>query len=176
MRKLFPTLLVSLGFVLAAPCANAGDVFTLDNRTLETVESFAVLTDEFFNGKTLALKILYTPKAITPEIRKDLLENHGLALTAASDHAYLVLFLDKENQVWQVTLTVVLPGKTLGYPVATQPEELKKFLAEYSFDGSRLRLKSQGSYRSEDFGEVHTVTWKVASDLPVHKLGAPAAH
>jgi hypothetical protein len=176
MRNLFPAMLVSLGFVLTTPCAIAGDAFTMDQRKLETSESFAVLTDEFFNGKTLALKILYTPKAITPEIRKDLLENGGLALTAASDHAYLVLFLDQQNQVWQVTLTVVLPGLTLGYPVATQPEELKKFLAEYSFDGSRLRLKSQGSYRSEDFGEVHTVSWKVASDLPVHRLGATAAH
>jgi len=176
MRNLYPTMLLSLGCVLAAPCAVAGDVFTMDKRKLETIESFAVLTDEFFNGKTLALKILYTPKAITPEIRKDLLENHGLALTAASDHAYLVLFLDQQNQVWQVTLTVVLPGQTLGYPIATQPEELKKVLADYSFDGKRLRLRSEGSYRSEDFGEVHTVTWKVASDLPVHRLGATAPH
>jgi hypothetical protein len=176
MQNLFATTLVSLGFVLAAPCASAGDVFTLDKRTLETVDSFAVLTDEFFGGKTLALKILYTPKAITPAVRKDLLENSGLALTAASDHVYLVLFLDKQNQVWQANLTVVLPGQTGAYTVAADPEELKKVLADYSFDGNRLRLKSQGSFRSEDFGEVHTVTWKVASDLPVHKLGAPAAH
>ena len=174
MRNFFPTILGSLGFVLAAPCASAGDVFTLDKRTLETVDSFAVLTDEFFGGKTLALKILYTPKAITPAVRKDLLENSGLALTAASDHTYLVLFLDKQNQVWQANLTVVLPGQTVVYTVASYPEELKKVLAEYSFDGSRLRLKSEGSYRSEDFEEVHTVTWKIASDLPVHKLTTAA--
>jgi hypothetical protein len=176
MHNFLPTMLASVGFALAAPYANAGDVFTLDKRTLETVDSFAVLTDEFFGGKTLALKILYTPKAITPEVKKDLLENGGLALTAASDHVYLVLFLDKQNQVWQANLTVVLPGQTGGYTVASDPEGLKKILAEYAFDGTRLRLKSQGSHRSEDFGEVHTVTWKVASDLPVHKLGAQTAH
>lgn len=176
MRRLFPTMLLSLGLVLAAPCAVAGDAFTLDKRTLESVDSFAVLTDEFFGGKTLALKILYSSTPISADVRKAVLQKQIPSFASGSEQGFLVLFLDKENQVWQVNLSVALSGKTVAYTVAADPAELEKVLADYSFDGNHLRLKSQGSYRSEDFGEVHTVTWKVASDLPVHKLGAPAAH
>lgn len=144
--------------------------FSLDDRSLTTKSSFAVLTDEFFSGKTLALKILYSPKQITEEAITDILKNGGRSFTNNTEIAYLVLFLDKSNHVWQVNLTVVLKGQTVGYTIASTSEELKKFTSTFDFDGTRLKLQSRGVFQDTGSDKVTSIKWDVNDNLPVYKV------
>lgn len=142
---------------LAGPGADRG-TFSIGDRHLEAPHALAVLTDEFFGGKTLAIKVLYSPQPLAEATRKKLLLNDDPPL-ADSERAYLVLFIDEANHLWQVNLTVVLNGQTVGYTVASNAEELKKF--NFSFDGSHLALGSQGAFDN--------LAWNVATDVPVHR-------
>lgn len=65
---------------------------------------------------------------------------------------------------WQVNLTVVLPGQTVGNTVASSEEELAKFASGFSFDGKRLTLRSQGSFE--------TLGWAVSTDVPVETVAS----
>jgi len=85
-----------------------------------------------------------------------------------SDYAALVLFLDKDNKVWQANLSYVIPGTTVARTVAWKPEELKKYFSDYQFDGKRLTLKSTGSYSETESGkEKLRLSWNVDFNLPV---------
>ena len=85
-----------------------------------------------------------------------------------SDYAALVLFLDKDNKVWQANLSYVIPGTTVARTVAWKPEELKKYFSNYRFDGKRLILKSNGSYSETESGkEKLRLSWTVDFNLPV---------
>jgi hypothetical protein len=132
--------------------------FTAEGRALHTTSAFAMLTNEFFGGQTLAIKVLYTTRDITPAVEAEFRAHGNRELSGEYENATLVLFVDKANKIWQVNLTVVLKGRTVGYSVASNPDELKKF-GNFSFDGTRLRLRSEGTFEN--------VSWKVDDDLPV---------
>ncbi len=137
--------------------------FTAEGRSLHTKSAFALLTNEYFGGRVLALKILHTTRDITPEVEADFRAHGNTELTGEYENATLVLFLDQSNAIQQVNLTVVLNGRTVGNTVASSAEELKKF-GTYSFDGKHLRLKSEGMFES--------LSWKVDDDLPVFTFKA----
>ena len=85
-----------------------------------------------------------------------------------SDYAALVLFLDKDNRVWQANLSYVVPGTTVARTVTWKPEELKKYFSNYQFNGKRLALKSNGSYSETESGkEKLRLSWNVDFNLPV---------
>lgn len=144
--------------------------FTIDGRSLATTSSFVVMTDEFFVGQTRALKILYLPKEITNEAISDILKNSARSITNDTEHAYVVLFLDKSNKIWQVNITIVLKGMTVGYTVASEPDQLQRFASLLSFDGDYLRLRSKGAFQGEIFGKSSAISWDVNDDLPVYDV------
>lgn len=141
--------------------------FTLNGRTLITKSAFVVLTDEFFAGRTKALKILFSTEAVTAEAKTDILKDDG-KMIRKKDHAFLVLFIDKSNQVWQVNFTFVVPGQTVAWTIASKPEELKKFSENYLYDGTHLKLKNKGSYQDTDSNKNSVnLMWDVDFDAPV---------
>ena len=143
-------------FVCLRPIdASAESVLSLNGTTLVTKSPVVVLTDEFFSGRTRALKILFTS-----EPRKD--------------HAFLALLIDKDNRIWQVNLIFVLPGQTVIRTVAWKPEELERFSAGYFYDGKRLKLRNKGNFKdpSSEKSPV-SLAWDVNVDAPVvDKLGS----
>lgn len=147
----------------------ASSAFYLNADSLVTNGAAVALTDEFFGGRTRALKILFTPEALTADdalagLRPD-------AKPRPDRHAVLVLFLDKDDKIWQVNLTVVMPGQTVVRTVAWKPDELRRFSSSYSYADKRVRLKTKGT-----FSEVTTerppvsLAWEVDVDAPVHLL------
>lgn len=143
--------------------------FTLNGAPLITKNAFVTLTDEFFSGQTTALKILFTSEPITNEARiNSLNKGNDEKLTNYKDHAYLVLFLDKNNEIWQVNYTVVLTGKTVARTLAWKPNELLKFSSNYMFDGKRVKLNNKGKYQDQKTeNDPVTITWDVNFNLPV---------
>ena len=137
-------------------------LFALDDASFPTKNAVAELTDEFFSGQTRALKILFTSEPITDEAIADILNNDARAVRK-KDHAYLVLFIDKTNKIWQVNLTIVTRGKTVARTVAWKPEELKQFSSMFSYDGKRLQLKSKGTFKESSLN----LGWDVSLDTPV---------
>ena len=84
-----------------------------------TESAFVTLTHTLL-GKTDGLEIQFFTKPITEAARADILEN-GAKELRRSDFAALVLFLDKNRQVWQVNLSYVVPGTTVARTVAWKP-------------------------------------------------------
>ncbi len=117
----------------------------------------AVLRQQDFRTK-------FFTKPITDAARADILEN-GARELQRSDFAALVLFLDKNRQVWQVNMSYVVPGTTVARTVAWKPQDLRQF-SNYKFDGKRLLLKSKGFY-SESGEEQLKLSWEVDLNLPV---------
>jgi len=141
--------------------------FVINGNVLATKSAFVVLTDEFFSGRTKALKILFYPEPISAEVQRDVLNNDARAV-GKKDHVYLVLFIDKNDQIWQVNLTSVLPGQTLARAIAWKPEELKRIASAYSYDGKRLKYKDTGSYHDDRWEKnPATIEWSVDLDIPV---------
>jgi hypothetical protein len=128
-----------------------------------TESAFVTLTHTLM-GNTDGLEIQFFTKPITDAARADILEN-GAKELRRNDHAALVLFLDKNHQVWQVNLSYVVPGTTVARTVAWKPEDLRQF-SNYKFDGKRLLLKSKGLY-NESGEEQLKLSWVVDLDLPV---------
>ena len=136
---------------------------------LITKSALAVLTDELFSGKTNALVIRFFTELLTEEGKFDILNSHdGREFLRNKDQVILVLFIDKNNKIWQVNLTYVIPGTTVARTVAWKPEELKQFFSDYMYDGERLKLKSKGNYREpKSEKEAVNLTWDVNFDIPV---------
>ena len=128
-----------------------------------TESAFVTLTHTLM-GNTDGLEIQFFTKPITDAARADILEN-GAQEMRRSDHAALVLFLDKNHQIWQVNLSYVVPGTTVARTVAWKPEDLRQF-SNYKFDGKRLLLKSKGLY-NESGEERLKLSWEVDLNLPV---------
>ncbi len=128
-----------------------------------TESAFVTLTHTLF-GNTDGLEIQFFTKPITDAARADILEN-GARELQRSDFAALVLFLDKNRQVWQVNMSYVVPGTTVARTVAWKPQDLRQF-SNYKFDGKRLLLKSKGFY-SESGEEQLKLSWEVDLNLPV---------
>ena len=135
-------------------------------NTLQTSSAFATYTNEFFGGKTNALKVQFFSQPITEDDRVKLLKNDTGEISRQG-YAALVLFLDERNQVWQVNLTYTIPGTTVVRTVAGNREELTKHFSDCHFDQHRLRLKSKGSYRSAEATEALTLAWGLDLNLPV---------
>jgi len=143
-------------------------VLNLGKSKLETKSAFVTYTNEFFAGKTNALKIQFFTRPIGEETQAKLLrdDNHEIS---RGGYAALVLFLDERNQIWQANLTYVIPGTTVVRTVASNREELTKYFSDYHFDRNRLRLKSKGNYNTapDSKEEILTLSWDTALDIPV---------
>ena len=157
---------------LGAVEAGADSTFSLDDKTVVTKSAVAVLTDEFFAGRTKALKILFTPDRLTEQQRLERARDDWRA--TKSDYAVVVLFLDKDNGISQVNITVVIPGLTVVRTVAYKQQELQSFAAGYSYDGKRLKLRNKGSFTDATPGQAPIkLAWNVDVDAPVvERLGS----
>jgi hypothetical protein len=152
----------SAQFSLAVQKSN---VLKLGKSTLETKSAFATYTNEFFAGRTKALKIQFFTQPIEDEARGKLLKNDNRDLSKAGS-AVLVLFLDERNQIWQANLTYVIPGTTVVRTVASTREELTKYFSDYRFGQKRLLLKSKGSY-TDSKEEILGLSWDMDLNIPV---------
>jgi len=143
-------------------------VLKLGKSRLETKSAFVTYTNEFFAGKTNALKVQFFTQPIVEEARARLLrdDNHEIS---RGGYAALVLFLDERNQIWQANLTYVIPDATIVRTVASNREELTKYFSDYHFDQNRLRLKSKGSYNTQPDSkeEILTLSWYTDLNIPV---------
>ena len=143
-------------------------VLKLGKSRLETKSAFVTYTNEFFAGKTNALKVQFFTQPIVEETQAKLLK-HDNREVSKGGYAALVLFLDERDQIWQANLTYVIPGTTVVRTVASSRDELTKYFSDYHFDRSRLRLKSRGTYNtapdSKDDGL--TLSWDTNLDIRV---------
>ena len=143
-------------------------VLRLGKSRLETKSAFVTYTNEFFGGKTNALKVQFFTEPIGADARAKLLTRDDRELRRGG-YAALVLFLDDRGQIWQANLTYVVPGTTVVRTVASSREELTKYFADYHFDRSRLRLKSKGTYGTppDSKDEVFSLSWDADLNLRV---------
>ena len=155
----------SASFSLAVHKSN---VLKLGKSSLATNSAFVTYTNEFFAGKTNALKIQFFTQPMVEEARAKLLRNDNKEISRGG-YAALVLFLDERNQIWQVNLTYVIPGTTVVRTVASNREELMKYFSDYRFEQNRLRLKSKGTYNTapDSTEEIFTLSWDTDLDIPV---------
>lgn len=136
-----------------------------------TQSAFATRAYGLIPGNSDGLEIQFFTKAITEAAITDILKN-GAKELKKSDYATIVLFLDKDNKVWQANLSYVIPGTTVARTVAWKPEELKKYFSNYQFDGKRLILRSNGNYSETESGkEKLRLSWTVDFNLPVFQFG-----
>jgi hypothetical protein len=134
-----------------------------------TQSAFVTLGHGLIPGNSDGLEIQFFTKPITEAALAGILKN-GAKELKKSDYTALVLFLDKDNKVWQANLSYVIPGTTVARTVAWKPEELKKYFSNYQFDGKRLSLKSNGSYSDTESGKERLrLSWNVDFDLPVFR-------
>ncbi len=143
-------------------------VLKLGKSRLETKSAFVTYTNEFFAGKTKALKIQFFTQPIGEQARAKLLTGDNREISRGG-YAALVLFIDARNQIWQVNLTYVIPGITVVRTVAWTQEELAKYFIDYHFEQNRLRLKSKGVYNTQPDSqdEQFTLSWNVDLNVPV---------
>ncbi len=144
-------------------------VLKLGKSSLQTKSAFVTYTNEFFAGKTNALKVQFFTQPIGEESRAKLLQNDNREISRGG-YAALVLFVDERNQIWQANVTYVIPGTTVVRTVASNREELTKYFPDYHFDQNRLRLKSKGSYNTapDSKEEILTLSWDTDLDIPVY--------
>jgi hypothetical protein len=143
-------------------------VLKLGKSQLEAKSAFVTYTNEFFAGKTKALKVQFFTQPIVEETRAKLLKGDHSEIRRGG-YATLVLFIDERKQIWQANLTYVIPGATVVRTVASNREGLTKYFSDYRFDNSRLRLKSKGSYNTapDSKEEILTLSWDTDLDIPV---------
>jgi hypothetical protein len=146
---------------------NDSSVLKAGASRIVTQSAFVTLAHGLIPGNSAGLEIQFFTKPITEAAIADILKN-GAKESKKSDYAALVLFLDKDNKVWQANLSYVIPGTTVARTVAWKPEELKKYFSNYQFDGKRLILKSKGSYSEQESGkEKMRLSWDVDFNLSV---------
>jgi hypothetical protein len=140
----------------------------LGKSRLQTTSAFVTYTNEFFRGKTNALKVQFFTEPIGAEAQAKLLSQDDRDLRRGG-YAALVLFLDDRDQMWQANLTYVIPGTTVVRTVASTRAELTKYFADYHFDRSRLRLKSKGTYHTppDSKDEVLSLSWDADLNIRV---------
>jgi hypothetical protein len=143
-------------------------VLKVGKSQLQTKSAFVTYTNEFFGGKTNALKVQFFTRPIIEGTRAKLLRGDRSEI-GKDGYAAFVLFLDAQKQIWQANLTYVIPGATVVRTVASNREELTKYFSDYHFDNGRLRLKSKGSYNTAPGSkeEILTLSWDTDLDIPV---------
>src|SRR5688572_1733338 len=118
-------------------------------------------------GNSDALEIMFFTTPFTEAARADFLSNDARESRKGS-YAAMVLFLDKQNKVWQVNLSYVVPGATVARTVAWKRDDIKTDFSDVQFDGVQLVFKSNGSYSDSEPGrEAVRLTWNVDANLPV---------
>jgi hypothetical protein len=144
------------------------NVLRLGKSALETKSACVTYTNEFFGGRTNALKIQFFTQPIGEDARAKLLRNDDREISKGGSAAF-VLFLDQQNQITQGNLTYVIPGTTVVRTVAWTREDLTKYFSDYSSDRNRLRLKSRGTYNTppDSKDEILKLSWEVDLDTPV---------
>jgi hypothetical protein len=179
---------VAISTLLSPPQADASEPFTLqdfqtraafelvviDTKPLAPVTSkiatqsaYVRLARGLAPGNSDGLEILFFPQSVTEKVKADILENGARELKKTS-YAAFVLYIGKDNKIWQANLSYVVPGTTVARTVAWKPEELQKYFSDYRFEGKRLRLKSKGSYSESEKGhEKLRLSWEVNLKLPV---------
>jgi len=136
-------------------------------RKIATQSAYVTLAHGLIPGNSDGLEIQFFPKPITEKAKADILENDAKELKKTS-YAAFVLYMGKDNKIWQANLSFVAPGVTVARTVAWKPEELQKYFSDFRFDGKRLVLKSKGSYsESEKDHEKLRLSWDVDLNLPV---------
>src|SRR5262245_59841175 len=146
---------------------NESTVLKSGASKIVTQSALVTLAHGLIPGNSEGLEIQFFIKPITEAAVTDILKN-GAKELKRSDYAALVLFLDKDNRVWQANLSYVVPGTTVARTVAWKPEELKKYFSTYQFNGKRLVLNSNGSYSETESGkEKLRLSWNVDFNLPV---------
>lgn len=136
-------------------------------RKLTTESAYVTLAHGLIPGNSDGLEIVFFPKPITERIKTDILENDAKELKKGSYTAF-VLYIGKDNKIWQANLSYVVPGATVARTVAWKPEELQKYFSDFRFDGTRLVLKSKGNYsESEKAQDRLSLSWVVDLNLPV---------
>ena len=134
---------------------------------LTTKSAYVALAHGLIPGNSDGLEIVFFPKPITERIKTDILENDAKELKKGSYTAF-VLYIGKDNKIWQANLTYVVPGATVARTVAWKPEQLQKYFSDFKFDGTRLVLKSKGNYsESEKAQDRLSLSWVVDLNLPV---------
>ncbi len=129
--------------------------------------AYVTLAHGLVPGKADGLEIHFFPTQVTEKVKADIVENDAKELKKSS-YAALVLFLGKDNKIWQANLSFVVPGTTAARTVAWKPEELKKYFSVYQFDGKRLVLRTKGSYaEAEKDREQLRLSWDIDLNLPV---------
>jgi hypothetical protein len=148
---------------------NDSSVLKAGASKIVTQSAFVTLVHGLIPGNSEGFEIQFFTKPITEAAMTDILK-HGAKESKKSEYAALVLFLDKDNKIWQANLSYVIPGTTVARTVAWKPEELKKYFSSYKFDGKRLTLKSNGSYSEAESGkEKIRLSWSVDFNLPVFR-------
>ena len=146
---------------------NDSSVLKAGASRIVTQSAVVTLAHGLIPGNSEGLEIQFFIKPITEAAVTDILKN-GAKELKRTDYAALVLFLDKDNRVWQANLSYVVPGTTVARTVAWKPEELKKHFSTYQFNGKRFVLKSNGSYSETESGkEKMRLSWNVDFNLPV---------
>src|SRR5881296_2129851 len=166
-----PTLSTSQAFQTRALfnlVVQKSKVLSLGKSRLETKSAFVTYTNEFFAGKTNALKVQFFTQPIVEEAQAKLLRHDNREMSRGG-YAALVLFLDERGQIWQANLTYVIPGTTVVRTVASSRDELTKYFSDYHFDRSRLRLKSRGTYNTapDSKDDALTLSWDTNLDIRV---------
>ena len=159
-------VLVTILLAVGIRDAFAGASFSLNDTTLSIRDVLVVLTDEFFGGRTKALKILFTTEPLTRDDR--VASPRDLGKARNDRHVYLVLMLDAAGAIGQVNLTIVVPGQTVTRTIAWRPDDLRRFASDYAYDGQRLRLRSTGTFSDPSSDpQPFRLTWNVDLDVPV---------
>jgi hypothetical protein len=142
--------------------------FSLDGRVIEARDAFAVVSNHYFGGRETAVEILYSPKAIPDEVKKDLLLGRESPYWQETGAAKLELFIDENNRVWMVILSVVVMGDDGRMQADTIAEGATAVDARgtFSFAGDRVLVTSKGTYDANAQRPGHYV-WDVDTELPV---------
>jgi hypothetical protein len=131
--------------------------------------AFVSLVHGLIPGNSDGLEVMFFSKPVGEASLPDIMNNDAKEMRRSS-YVALVLFLDRENKVWQVNLSYVVPGTTVARTVAWKPEELRRYFSNMSFKDGRLVLKSAGSYsETEPAQDVLKIRWDVDLDLPVKR-------
>jgi len=146
---------------------NESKPLTPGTSKIATQTAYVTLAHGLVPGNSDGLEIQFFPKPVTEKVKADILENDAKELKKTS-YAAFVLYMGKDNRIWQANLSYVVPGVTVARTVAWKSEELQKYFSDYRFDGKRLVLKSKGSYSESEKGqEKLRLSWDVDLNLPV---------
>lgn len=140
----------------------------VNDRMEELKSAYASWTDEFFGGKSKAVRIDFFTVPLTPDDIADLLEGDPAQLDLREYNSYrwgaVTLFVDETMKIWQVNMSLRGHACT----VAWKPDELKAWNEGFRYDGTRATLKSFGTYLCDiPGGEATTYHWEFDLDVPV---------